>query len=201
MRCLSMKNSALVCFAMTLLLLAVFLAPSVHANGAGPAVDDFSDPEVNDLGFPRIFVTDQSVGGQSSIVHTIENGVIEASGAISPPRGQLGWASIVLLLEVEGEAMDASAFDGIRMSIRIKTGNLSVSANSSEITNFDYHAAQVKRQSGEGFHEVRIPFSSMRRAWSETTPLNPATLASISLVAWDIQPGGFDYEVDDLGFY
>ncbi len=84
---------------------------------------------------------------------------------------------------------------------RVNKGNLSVSANSSEITNFDYHAAQVSRQSDGEFHEVRIPFSQMKRAWSEQTPLNTNTLTSLSLVAFDIQHGAFDFEIDEISFY
>ena len=69
------------------------------------------------------------------------------------------------------------------------------------MTNFDFHAAPVVRQSGGDFHEVKIPFASMKRAWSEQTPLDPSTLASISLVAFDMQSGSFDFEIDEVGFY
>ena len=77
----------------------------------------------------------------------------------------------------------------------------SITANSTEVTNFDYHGALVTHRRGEDFQEVRIPFSSMKRTWSEQTPLNPATLASISIVAFDMQPGAFNYEIDEVGFY
>ena len=97
--------------------------------------------------------------------------------------------------------MDASEFEGIRLKIRINKCNLSVSANSAQIENFDFHAATVSRQHDDGFHEVRIPFSSMKRAWSEQTPLDTATLASVSLVAYDLKPGAFDFEVEEVGFY
>ena len=176
-------------------------APPPLARSAAPQVDDFSDPDVTSLGFPRIYITDASAGGQTSLQHRIADGVFAASGDIAPPRGQPGWASTALLLHPEGQAMDASAFEGIRLRVRINAGNLSVSANSTEVTNFDFHAAAVRRQTGDDFHEVKIPFSSMKRAWSEQTKLDPATLASISLVAFDVQQGAFDYEIDEVGFY
>ncbi len=201
MKFLSIKRSALACFAIALVLVFATSAPPVLADAAGSSVDDFSDPALNTLGFPRIFITDHSVGGGSSLDHVIENGAFAASGDIAPPRGQPGWASTVLLLDGEGQAVDASAYEGIRLRIRVHSGNLSISANSTEVTNFDYHAAPVIRQAGGDFHEVRIPFSSMKRAWSEQTPLDPATLASISLVAYDVQKGAFSYEVDEVGFY
>lgn len=97
--------------------------------------------------------------------------------------------------------MDASAYQGIRLRLRINEGNLSVSANSTDVTNFDFHAALVRPLPGGEFHEVRIPFSSMKRGWSEQTPLDASTLASISLVAYDLKAGAFDYEIDEVGFY
>ncbi len=176
-------------------------APPLLAGGVGPQVDDFSHPEVNSLGIPRLFVTDTTAGGQTSLNHAIEDGVLTATGAITPPRGQPGWASTALLLDPQGQAMDASAYEGIRLRVRITQGNLSVTANSTEVKNFDFHGAPVTRSADGGFHEVRIPFASMKRAWSEQTPLDPATLASISLVAYDMQAGAFDYAIDEVGFY
>ncbi len=176
-------------------------AEALRAETGASQVDDFSDPKVNSLGIERLIVTDASAGGQTVLEHTIENGVFAASGEILPPRGQPGWGSTVLLFDAQGQAMDASDYEGIRLLVRIHAGNLSITANSTEVTNFDYHGALITRQSGEDFHEVRIPFSSMKRAWSEQTPLDPATLASISIVAFDMQPGAFTYEIDEVGFY
>jgi hypothetical protein len=41
----------------------------------------------------------------------------------------------------------------------------------------------------------------MKRAWSAQTPLNPKTLISLSLVAFDVQNGAFDFEIDEVRFY
>lgn len=183
---------------------AVIWITSFNAAFAGalePAIDDFSDPNTNSLGITRLFVDDQSAGGQTSTQHSVDGGVLCAKGEILPPRGQPGWASTVLLLDPQGLPRDASAYAGIRLLVRVNKGNLSISANSSEITNFDYHAAQVARQPDNEFHEVRIPFSQMKRAWSEQIPLNTKTLTSLSLVAFDIQKGAFDFEIDEIGFY
>lgn len=200
MKVLSAGKCSLACFVIALALVASG-AGSVAMADAVASVDDFNHPENNSLGFPRVFITDQSVGGQSALRHTFENGVFEASGEIAPPRGQPGWASTTLLLDAQGQAMDASAYTGIRLRVRIQSGNLSVTANSTAISNYDYHAAPLQQQADDDFHEVRVPFDSMKRAWSEQVPLDPATLASISLVAFDIKPGAFAYEVDEVGFY
>jgi hypothetical protein len=181
--------------------IGVTMLNAALANGLDSAIDDFSDPKTNSLGIARVFVDDTSAGGQTRVQQSVDGGVLSANGEILPPRGQPGWASTVLLLNPQGLPQDASAYAGIRLLVRVNKGNLSVSANSSEITNFDYHAAQVTRQPDNAFHEVRIPFSQMKRAWSEQTPLNTKTLTSLSLVAFDIQPGSFDFEIDEISFY
>lgn len=201
MKRFTLKHSSLACFAISLALVVALGSPPALAGEARSSIDDFSDPSLNGLGHPRIFVTDNSVGGGSSLEHVIEDGVLAASGEITPPRGQPGWASMVLLLDAPGQAADASAYEGVKLRLRISSGNLSLSANSTEVTNFDYHAAPLIRQAGEGFHEVRLPFSSMKPTWSEQAPLNTATLASISLVAYDLKPGSFDYEIEEISFY
>lgn len=174
---------------------------SAIAGALEPAIDDFSDPNINSLGIARLFIDDTSAGGQTTTQYSVDEGVLYAKGEILPPRGQPGWASAVLLLDPQGLAQDASAFEGIRLLVRVNKGNLSVSANSSEITNFDFHAAQVTPRSDGNFHEVRIPFSAMKRAWSEQTPLNTRTLTGLSLVAFDIQKGEFNFEIDEISFY
>ena len=174
---------------------------SAIAGDLNPTIDDFSDPDNNSLGIERQFINDTVAGGQTRMEHGFEEGVFSAKGEISPPRGQPGWASTVLILEAQGLPQDASAYEGIRLLVRVNKGNLSISANSSEITNFDYHAARVTRQSDGEFHEVMIPFTQMKRVWSEQTELNTKTLTSLSIVAADIQQGSFDFEIDEVSFY
>ena len=171
------------------------------AGELGSKVDDFSDAQKNSLGIHRQFVDDTSTGGQTKVQHSIEDGVLSAKGDIVPPRGQPGWASTILLLDPQGLPQDASAYEGIRLRVRVNKGNLAISANSSEITNFDFHAAPIVRQADGEFHEVKIPFTSMKRAWSEQTPLNTRTLTALSLVAVDLQKGSFDFEIDEVSFY
>ena len=187
----------IVCAAITLLA-SVNLATATMAK---KAVDDFSDPKRNSIGIDRLFLDDTTAGGKTSTEYRVEDGVLFAKGDIQPPRGQPGWASAVLLLDPQGLPVDASQYEGIRLRVRIHKGTLSISANSTEITNYDYHAAVITRQTDGEFHEVRIPFSSMKRAWSEQTPLNTKTIASISLVSFELQKASFDFEVDEVSFY
>ncbi len=173
----------------------------VVAETGNTLIDDFSDQQNNSLGFPRQFVDDTSTGGNTSVTHSVANGVFSAKGELMPARGQPGWASAILLLDPQGAPVDASRYEGITLRVRINKGSLSVSANSADVTNFDYHAAVITRKADGDFHEVRVPFSSMKRTWSEQTPLNSKTLSSISLVSFGVQRGTFDFEIDEVRFY
>ncbi len=184
-----------------LLIGALLLGPAVTAENAPSIVDDFSRADLTSIGSPRIVVNDASLGGKSHLDHAIADGVIKATGKIAPARGQPGFVSLVLPLAEPGGAMDLSPYDGIRLRVRISSGSLSVSANSNQVDNFDYHSAVVTRSADGDFHEVRIPWSKMKRAWSEQTALDPATINSISLVAANLQPGAFAYDIDEIGFY
>lgn len=182
------------------LFLLIGAVGGLRAAEVSAVVDDFSDPARNSLGVERVVISDQTAGGASELRSAFADGVLAASGDIVPARGQPGWVSLTLVLKPGGEAVDVSRYEGIRLRVRLKQGMLSVSANSAEVTNFDYHAALVAAKPGE-FTEVKIPFRSMKRAWSEQTALNPATIQSISLVAVDFQKNAFAYDVDEVGFY
>jgi len=187
--------------AIALLALFAVSQTAAVANNQESVIDDFSDPQVNSLGVDRLFLDDTTAGGQTVVSNTVKDGLLTIKGEIVPARGQLGWASAALLLDAQGAPQDVSEYEGIRLVIRIKEGNLSVSANSADVKNYDYHAALVTRHGDGEFHEVKIPFSSMKRAWSEQTPLNTETIQSISLVAFGMQPCSFAFEVDEVSFY
>jgi hypothetical protein len=173
-------------------------ATSLSSNAK---IDDFSDATNNSLGIPRQFMNDTVAGGSTTTEQNVAQGVILLKGKIVPPRGQPGWASSVLLLDPNGQPLDVSEFDGIRLLIKVNAGNISISANSIEVTNFDYHAAQVVVPSDGKFHEIKIPFNSMKRAWSEQTSLNTKTINALSIVAFDLQKANFDFEIDEVSFY
>lgn len=164
-------------------------------------VDDFSNAQNNSLGIPRQFLDDKMAGGQTQTEIEVSGGKLHIKGEIVPPRGQPGWASSVLLLNEKGLPQDASKFEGVRLMIKLNKGSISVSANSAEVTNYDYHAAMVAVQSDGNFHEVKIPFTSMKRAWSEQTKLNTATISGLSIVSFGMQPTHFDFEIDEVSFY
>ena len=140
-------------------ILAAFYVTTLNAMAAdlGPKIDDFSDSTKNSLGIHRQFVDDRSTGGQTTVEHSIKDGVFSAKGDIVPPRGQPGWASTILLLDPQGLPQDASAYEGIRLRVRVNKGNIAISANSSEITNFDFHSAPIIRQADGQFIIRELP--------------------------------------------
>lgn len=174
---------------------------STFAASLNALVDDFNHSTNNNLGVQRQFMNDTVAGGNTSAELNIAAGVMHYEGDIVPARGQPGWASSVLLLDPQGLPKDASAFVGVELKIKVNKGNLSLSANSTEITNFDYHAATIVTKNDGKFHTVKVPFTSMKRLWSEQTELNKATINSLSITAFDLQQGTFDFEVDEVRFY
>ena len=186
----------------SILLLALSSLPPVQAqDGAIPALlDDFSNAKNTTAGLARLVVDDASVGGTSRLRQAFSDGVLTVEGEITPARGQPGWTGLVLLLTPSGGPADLSRYEGVRLRVRVDKGNLAVSANSSEVDNFDYHSKLIPRSRAD-FEEVRIPFRDMKRAWSEQTTLRPETVGSISLTVVGMQAGPFAYAIDEIGFY
>ena len=179
-------------------------SPSISETGgisANAKIDDFSDATNNSLGIARQFLNDTVAGGNTANEINVAEGVMHIKGEIVPPRGQPGWASSVLLLAPKGQSLDVSEFDGIRLLVKVNAGNISISANSLEVSNFDYHAAQVVVAADGKFHEIIVPFKSLKRVWSEQTPLNTKTINGLSIVAFALQKANFDFEVDEVSFY
>lgn len=192
------KNRIVMLMAGGIILTASMMA---HSGQTAAVIDDFSAADNTSYGLPRQFINDAMAGGATQDKHSLNNGIMRVTGTITPPRGQPGWSSAVVPLAEIGKFVDASVYQGIQLRVRITQGNLSVSANSQDITNFDYHAAPIVVKADGKFHDVTIPFASMKRAWSEQTPLNTSNLNSLSIVAYSLQPAAFDYEIDDVRFY
>lgn len=177
------------------------LSISAFSAELSPVIDGFNNTNETNLGIPRVLITDITAGGKTTTELMVSSGIMQVKGEIIPPRGQLGWSSLVLPLGPMGENQDASKFDGIRLLVKVNSGNVSISANSSEVTNFDYHAAQLIVSSDGKFHEVKIPFESLKRLWSQQTKLNTQTLNSLSIVAFSPHKATFNFAIDEVSFY
>ncbi len=118
-----------------------------------------------------------------------------------PGRGVPAFISVPLPLAPDGSPTDLSGYQGVRLRVKLGAGNLSVQVASSEIQNFDFHTSAPIAREGDGFQEVRIPFASMHRAWSEQIPLNLKLITSVNLVSFGVVKDTFAYEVDEVCFY
>ena len=173
----------------------------VNAESLDTLIDDFRHTTNNNLGHERQFMNGSLAGGNTQATELIAYGVLHLSGKIVPPRGQPGWSSAILPLAPFGENQDVSEYQGIRLRIKLNHGNLTLSANSTEITNFDYHTAPLVVKTDGEFHDVEVPFASMKRMWSEQVALNTKTITSLSIVAFSLQPADYSFEVDEVTFY
>jgi hypothetical protein len=177
-----------------------FVSPHL-ARAATPAVvDDFSAAEHTTGGGTRFVVDDKTAGSLSHATQRCENGILRVEGELIPGRGAPAFVSVPLVLTPDGKPQDVSAYTGIRLRVKIVQGPLAVQVSSTDIQNFDYHTGIVAGKRGE-FAEVKIPFSDLKRAWSEQTPLNTKNVTSINLVAFAMAKTAFAYEVDEVSFY
>ena len=188
--------------ALTLLAGTLLLTPIVlQAGTTSDLVDDFSNPELLASGAPRMVITDQVSGGQSQVTKTIADGVIAVQGKLMPGRGAPGFVSLPLTLAANGTPRDLSQYEGVRLRVKVTQGSLTIQVSSSDIVNYDYHTSKPIVRDSDGLKEVRIPFTELKRAWSEQTPLNLKTITSVNLLTAGMAPGSFSYEVDEVGFY
>ncbi|MBE2213205.1 MAG: CIA30 family protein [Opitutaceae bacterium] len=180
--------------------LAFTTTGACSAAGAPALLDDFSDAAKTSTGAGRLLVDDRQLGSTSSGIQACADGVLTVRGSLVPGRGVPAFVSLVLLASPDGTAQDLSAFSGIRLRVKVAQGSISVQAGSAAIDNFDFHSGPIPVKGGE-FQEIRIPFTSMKRAWSEQTPLDLATITSVNIVAFGLAKGDFAYELDEVGFY
>lgn len=182
-------------------LAVAFACVGASTSSATPALlDDFADSEKTSTGAGRLLVDDRQLGSASQGTQACADGVLVVRGSLAPGRGVPAFISLVLLTAPEGSPQDLGAFEGIRLRVKVKQGALSVQAASAAIDNFDFHSGPLTVR-GDEFQEVRIPFASMKRAWSEQTPLDLATITSVNIVAFGLAKGDFAYELDEVGFY
>ena len=186
-------------FVPAVLLLLAHCGPALHA-AAPTLVDDFSNPTQTARGAGRLLFTDKDAGSQSSATQRCENGVLIVQGELKPGRGAPAFISIPLLLSPDAKPTDVGAYTGVRLRVKLITGTLIVQVSSADVVNFDYHSAPVVAPRGE-FTEVRVPFSDLKRAWSEQTALSVKLVTSVNLVSFGMAPGAFAYAVDEIGFY
>jgi hypothetical protein len=166
-----------------------------------PLLDDYANDQRNHLGAERLLIDDQTTGSRSRATVKCEGGVLSVHGDLVPGRGVPAFISGVSPLSVDGKPKDLSGYEGVRLRVKVRKGILCVQVATSTIINFDFHTSAPIAGKGGDFHEVRIPFRDMKRAWSEQTSLNLKAVTSVNLVTFGLSNDTFAYEVDEIGFY
>ena len=188
--------------ATTLIIALCALGLTTTRAATTPALlDDFSDPKHNSNGIDRLLIDDKGAGSQSHATQKCENGVLTVQGELVPGRGVPAFMSLVSLLSADGKPQDMSAYEGVRIRVKATKGILTVQVGTSELENFDYHTSAPVAGNRDEFTEVKIPFKTMKRGWSEQTALNPKLITSVNLVSFGLAKDAFAYEVDEIGFY
>ena len=183
-------------------LATIILVGAIAADAAAPPLlDDFSDSKTNKLGGSRLLFDDKSAGSQSRATRRCSNGVMTVKGELVPGRGVPAFISVASPLSVDGKPRDLTGYTGIRLRVKVTKGILSVQVTSSDVTNFDFHSSAPVTGKPGVFHEVRIAFKDLKRAWSPQTALNLKSATGVNLVSFGMEKGAFAYEVDELGFY
>jgi hypothetical protein len=188
--------------AATLLAALLVLQPFAAESAAPPLLlDDYSDPKLNKSGVERLLIDDKGVGSASRATQKCENGVLSVKGELAPGRGVPAFISEVSLFFADGKPKDLSAYEGVRLRVKVLKGILCVQVTSSDIRNFDYHTSAPIAGKGRDFQELRVSFKELRRAWSEQTPINLKTVTGVNLVSFGMAKDSFAYEVDEIGLY
>jgi hypothetical protein len=176
------------------------IAPATSRAAAPALVDDFSVADHTANGASRLLIDDKGAGSHSHATQRCEKGILIVEGELVPGRGAPAFISIPLLLTPDAKPQDLSAYEGVRLRVKLIQGILSVQVSSADVQNLDYHSGVVAGKHGE-FVEVRLPFKDLKRAWSEQTPLNVKNVTSLNLVSFAMAATPFAYEIDEIGFY
>lgn len=177
------------------------LAPIATRAASPLLLDDYSDATRNKNGAERLVIDDKAAGSRSQATTKCEAGVLQVQGDLVPGRGVPAFISQVSLISADGTPKDMTGYEGVRLRVKVIKGILSVQVTTSVITNFDFHASAPVAGKGGEFHEVRIPFKTMKRAWSEQTALDLKSVTGVNLVSFSMAKDAFAYEVDEIGFY
>jgi hypothetical protein len=164
-------------------------------------LDDYSDPVQNSYGVERLLIDDSSTGSRSRADQETGNGVLSVDGELLPGRGVPAFISMVSSLASDGSPQDLTGYEGVRLVVKVTAGTLCVQVASSDIDNYDYHTSAPLSGSQDGFREVRLPFTDLKRAWSEQTRLDLKSITSVNLVSFGLAREAFAYQVDEIGFY
>lgn len=163
-------------------------------------VDDFSSPTMHPGGASEWNLeSDSSFGGTSSVSAVRTGGTMRVRGALAPGNGRPGIAGVTFQFDSAGAPFDVSAFDGVRLRIRVDKGTPTLKLLSAGIRNYDYHTGFLAVK--PGMNTIDIPFASCRQLFSAQVPWTG--LDMLGLAVWDVAmtPERYDFTIDSIELY
>lgn len=163
-------------------------------------LDDFESGTLTSaLGTTWRVFRDQAVGGRSTAEVVVAGGMLRVEAAIRPAPGGIGFVELALPLDAAGAPRDVSAFDGVRIRLRVRRGTLALKVQTAEVTNYDHPAVVISPS--DTVQELMLPFSAFGPLWSPPTPWTGRRVLGLALSAGGTETGEVAYEVEEVAFY
>jgi peptide methionine sulfoxide reductase msrA/msrB len=165
-------------------------------------IDDFSTPDFNSpLGTRWQFISDRVMGGRStgkiSTQQLPGRSALHMTGKVSLENNG-GFIQARLMLRPDAKTFDASAFKGIRLSLKGNGRTYALHLRTSS-TRLPWQFYQASFKTTGSWQTIDLPFKSFEPQ-SLTTPLDTRTLQSVAVVAVK-QQFTADILIDDIRFY
>ena len=162
-------------------------------------LDDFSDSTVSACGRPWRRSLDSVVGSNSTLNTRYEDGQLRVWGTLKPAPGRPAFAQLVLEFDDLGTPFDVTAYEGVRVRIRVVKGPLLLQLLTTGVTNFDYHAVTLPVQ--PDMQTLELPFAQFRQLWSPPVKWTGKDVRGVVLSASGFAPVEYEFVVDRLEFY
>jgi len=163
-------------------------------------VDSFaSDSLRSALGTTWRVYRDEAVGGASTADVRVSGGTLHVEAAIRPGPGGFGFVELALPLDAAEAPRDVSAFDGVRVRLRVLRGSLALKLRTAEVTNHDHPAVLVGPS--DAVQELTLPFAAFGPLWSPPVPWTGRRVLGIALSVGGAAAEEVAYEIEELAFY
>lgn len=163
-------------------------------------LDDFESGTLTSaLGTTWRVYRDEVVGGTSTADVLVSGGVLRVEATIRPAPGGIGFIELALPLDESGAPRDVSAFDGVRVRLRVWRGILALKIQTAEVTNHDHPA--VLLGPSEAVLDLMLPFPEFGPLWSPATPWTGRRVLGLALSAGGTEAGEVAYEIEEIAFY
>lgn len=163
-------------------------------------LDDFESGTLTSaLGTAWRVVRDEAVGGTSTAEVAVKDGALHVEAAIRPAPGGLGFVELALPFDAAEAPRDVSAYDGVRVRLRVRRGTLALKVRTAEVTNYDHPA--VLLGPSETIEELTLPFSDFGPLWSPPITWTGRRVLGLALSAGGTEESEIAFEVEKIALY